>query len=135
MENLVVNFIGPLLQAVIAVAVPFLVRAAVSYLSKKTGVAVAEETRNKLDALAVKAVLTVEEKALSDLKGKAEKWPAYAKRKEAIDRVLSHAPALSQEQAAFLVDWAVAHLPGVGASGTIQGGGNAGASGATATAT
>lgn len=121
MEQFITDTLQPILTAIITTIVPLLLALACRWISKKTGIAISDASQQKLEDIATKAVLTVEEKATASLKQSGEKWPAYLKHKEAFDRIMTLAPALSHEQAEMLVYWAVAKIPGLGATGILGG--------------
>lgn len=120
MDQLITGFVQPLLTALISALVPVVLALGARFVQKKTGIAISEESRRKLEDLATKAVLSVEEMALAQAK-KGDKWPSGVKQNVALQKVLSLAPHLSQEQADMLVHWAVARIPGIGATGVLGG--------------
>ena len=121
MEQLITNTIQPIIISVIGTLLPLLIALACRFIAKKTGIAISDASRSRLEDIAVKCVLTVEEKAAASLKTAGEKWPAYLKHKEAMDRILALAPTLTHDQADMLVHWAVAKIPGLGSTGTLGG--------------
>ncbi len=119
MNNFITATLQPLLTALVTTVIPLLLVLICRWISKKTGIAISDSSQQKLEDIATKTVLYVEEKAAGSLKTAGEKWPSYLKYQQAIDRVLSLAPALTHEQADMLVHWALAKIPGVGATGVL----------------
>ena len=117
--QVITNTIQPVLISVIGTLVPLLLALLCRWISKKTGIAISDASQAKLESIAEKAVLYVEEKAVGSLKTAGEKWPSYVKHQQAVDMVLKLAPALTGDQADALVHWAVAKIPGLGATGVL----------------
>ena len=115
----VTDTLQPVLISVIGTLVPLLLTLLCRWISKKTGIAISDASQAKLESIAEKAVLYVEEKAAGSLKTAGEKWPSYVKHQQAVDMVLKLAPALTGDQADALVHWAVAKIPGLGATGVL----------------
>lgn len=121
MEQIITNTIQPILVSLISALVPVLIALACRFLAKKTGIAISDASQAKLEDIAKKSVLAVEEKATASFKISGEKWPTYLKHQGAMDRIFALAPSLSHDQADLLVYWAVAKIPGIGATGVLGG--------------
>ena len=119
LSQFVDNTIQPVVLSVIGALTPLLMALGCRFLTKVTGINVSQASQQQLEGVAEKAVLSVEEKAAASLKTAGEAWTGYQKHQEAVDTILALAPSLTQGQADTLVHWAVAKIPGIGATGVL----------------
>lgn len=120
-SQFITNTIEPILVSIVGTLTPILIALACRFIAKKTGINISQASQQQLEQLAEKSVLAVEEKATASLKTAGEKWTGYQKHQEALDNILALAPTLSRDQADLLVHWAVAKIPGLGATGVLGG--------------
>lgn len=116
MEHLFDAVLNPLATSFIEVLVVVLIGFIINFVRKKTGIKISEALQKKAETAAVQAVLAVEETAASKLKDKSETWLSKRKHGEAFKRIINVVPEISKEQADELVHWAVAKIPGLGAT-------------------
>ena len=117
MEHLFDAVLHPLATSFIEVLVVVLIGLVINFIRKKTGFTISENLQKKAENAAINAVLAVEETAASKLKDKSEKWLSKRKHGEAVSRILTAVPKIGKQQADDLVHWAVAKIPGLGATG------------------
>lgn len=120
MEALIMNTIQPIMAVLVASIITIVGTKLTQYLHAKTGIVVDAALTAKAETAATQAVLAVEEKAAADAAAKIGAWTGGQKYSTAIDMVVSAVPTVTPEQAANLVNAALAKVPGLGASGDLS---------------
>lgn len=126
MEHLFDQFLQPIVRESLALLVALALGLLARWIHKRTGIEVSRAVQDRARDAALQAVLAVEEIAMAQAKKGVKQWLGERKHKEAIDLLLGSVPALSYEKARDLVYWAVARVPGLGATGVLGDGKAAG---------
>ncbi len=120
MDNLL-TMAQPLIVQVIEVLVLGVLGFGIRFFHKKTGIQISEANQKILEKAAIKAVLAVEERAAHQKKQGKKMITPTAKKTLAIHLLAKAAPKLKTGDVGELINWAVAQVPGLGATGE-QGG-------------
>ena len=119
MENIFTNVLNPILMTTIQILAVAAIGFGIRFIRKKTGIQISQEEQRKMEDAAQKAVLAVEEIAANQIKQGLAKWEPDRKRSAAMDQLTAAVPTISHDQAYKLVSWAVAKIPGLGATGVL----------------
>lgn len=114
MEDFLMHTVSPVMQQLLIVLVTLLIGLALNWFKKRTGIDIQQRQMDFVTDAATNAVLKMEGRAMRYLADKGEKWTGAQKHGEAVNKLLSMAPNLTQEQAKHYVDMAVARIPGIG---------------------